>query len=96
LKSLARKVTVDDIDRFDLVIAMDTDNLNDLEAMAGGTQQHIRLLGTFLDGYEHNDSAPSVPDPYYGGTAGFEQVLDMIEAACPNMLTHCLELLEHR
>jgi low molecular weight protein-tyrosine phosphatase len=96
LKSLARKVTVDDIDRFDLVIAMDTDNLNDLEAMAGGTQQHIRLLGTFLDGYENNDNAPSVPDPYYGGTAGFEQVLDMIEAACPNMLTHCLELLEHK
>lgn len=92
LKSIARKVTVQDIDIFDLVVAMDTDNLNDLQAMAMGTKQHIRLLGSFLDEYKNNDGAPSVPDPYYGGTAGFEQVLDMIELACPNMLSYCLEL----
>lgn len=72
---------------------MDTDNLNDLKAMTADFKEHIRLLGSFLDGYENDDNAPSVPVPYYGGTAGFEQVLDMIEAACPNMLSHCLELL---
>lgn len=93
LDSLARKVEVEDIDDFDLVVAMDTDNLNNLEAMAGGEQDNIRLLGSFLEGYENNDDAPSVPDPYYGGTAGFEQVLDMIEAACPNILSYCLSLL---
>ncbi len=92
LNSFARKVTVEDIDRFDLLVAMDTDNLSDLEAMAGDTKPHIRLLGSFLDAYENNN-APSVPDPYYGGAAGFEQVIDMIEDACPNMLSHCLELL---
>lgn len=96
LKSIARKVIAQDIDKFDLVVAMDTDNLNDLEAMATGSRQHIRLLGSFLDGYENNHDVPSVPDPYYGGAAGFEQVLDMIEAACPNMLTHCLELLSNK
>lgn len=92
LKSIARKVIPEDIEKFDLIIAMDQDNLYELESLAGGRKQHIRLLGSFLDGYS-NDDAPSVPDPYFGGLAGFEQVLDMIEAACQNMLSHCLELL---
>ena len=96
LKSTARKVTAADIDRFDLIVAMDSDNLNDLEAMAGATKQHIRLLGSFIDGYENNHDAPSVPDPYYGGIAGFEQVLDMIESACPKLLSHCLTVLSNK
>jgi low molecular weight protein-tyrosine phosphatase len=95
LRSIARKVTVNDLETFDLVVAMDMDNLNDLESMVGGTRKHIRLLGSFLDGY-HNNDAPSVPDPYYGGVAGFEQVLDMIESACPGMLSHCIELLAQK
>ena len=96
LLSLARKITVQDLESFDLVVAMDTDNLMVMESMIGGPQQHVRLLGTFLDGYNNNYDAPSVPDPYYGGTAGFEQVLDMIESACPMMLSHCLELISNK
>ena len=96
LKSLARKVTEQDIDTFDLIVAMDTDNLIELESLAGGSQQHIRLLGSFLVGYKNNDDAPSVPDPYYGGTAGFEKVLDMIKSACPMMMSHCLEKLNNK
>lgn len=96
LESLARKVTKQDIETFDLLVAMDSDNLINLESMAGGSKQHLRLLGTFLEGYNTNHEAPSVPDPYYGGSAGFEQVLDMIEAACPQMLSHCLELLSKK
>lgn len=95
LTSIARKVIANDIDSFDLIIAMDNDNLYELEALANGKQKHIRLLGSFIDGYDE-DNAPSVPDPYYGGLAGFEQVLDMIESACPNMLSHCLELLQQK
>ncbi len=96
LLSRARKVTPQDLKAFDLVVAMDTDNLLEMESMLGGPKQHLRLLGTFLDGYASNDEAPSVPDPYYGGTAGFEQVLDMIESACPLLLAHCLELLNKK
>ncbi len=93
LHSLARKVTRQDLTAFDLIVAMDTDNLFDLESMVQGPRQHIRLLGSFIDGYD-NSNAPSVPDPYYGGDAGFEEVLDMIETACPNLFSHCLELLD--
>jgi len=96
LLSRARKVTEQDLKSFDLVVAMDTDNLVEMEAMVDGPKQHIRLLGTFLEGYQNNDDAPSVPDPYYGGTASFEKVLDMIESACPIMMTHCLEILNHK
>jgi protein-tyrosine phosphatase len=96
LNSIARQVTRADIGAHDLVIAMDRDNLAELESMANGTSNHIRMLGTFLDGAPGNDSAQSVPDPYYEGMAGFDAVLDMIEQACPAILAHCLELLHEQ
>jgi len=89
-------VTEQDIDTFDLIVAMDTDNLIELESLAGGPQQHLRLLGSFIDGYSDNYDAPSVPDPYYGGNTGFEKVIDMIESACPMMMSHCLEILNNK
>ena len=81
LDSMARSVTVADIDKFDLVVPMDRDNLAELEHLAGGARTHIRMLGSFLEGITNNKQAPSVPDPYYGGAEGFEEVLGMIEAA---------------
>jgi protein-tyrosine phosphatase len=65
----------------DLVLAMDTDNLTDLRAMAGGEpaeRDRIRLLRSF-DPAAGQDA--EVPDPYYGGRASFGMVLDFIEAA---------------
>lgn len=96
LNSVARHVKHNDIDDFDLIVAMDDDNLMDLERLANGARSHIRMLGSFLDGNESNATARSVPDPYYGGAAGFEEVLDMIEQACPRMLDHCLDLLKSK
>ena len=86
LDSIARKVEQEDISRFDLIVPMDSDNLYDLEQLAGGAQPHIRLLGSFLDGKESNAGAPSVPDPYYGGATGFERVLDLVEDASRELL----------
>jgi len=94
LTSIARQVTFEDIDHFDLIIAMDHDNLAGLEDLANGVRPHIRLLGTFLGQPVTNASARVVPDPYYGGTDGFEEVLDMIEQACPAMLASSLEILQ--
>ncbi len=89
LDSTARQVTLDDLDTFDLVIAMDRDNLADLQALAGGPRDHVRMLGSFLEDHT-DDTAPDVPDPYYGGAAGFERVIDMIESACPAIIEHLL------
>lgn len=96
LDSIARAVTQDDLLDFDLVVAMDHDNLDDLLRLSGAEAANVRLLGAFLPDVETDTQAPAVPDPYYGGSAGFEHVIDMIENACPALLDHCLELLAAR
>ena len=87
LLSRARQVTATDLETFDLVIAMDRENHRDLLGLSGSMTAELRMLSDFLD----DDKWPvDVPDPYYGGDAGFEFVLDMIEAACPVLLDHLL------
>jgi protein-tyrosine phosphatase len=84
LTSRSRKVNTNDLQEFDLVIAMDRNNHRDLLAIENQPSAELKLLSHFLD-----DQFPvDVPDPYYGGPAGFETVLDMIEAACPSILKH--------
>lgn len=93
LTSTSRQVIPEDLDEFDLIVAMDRDNLWYLEEFAGGPQARIRLLGSFLPEYRGEPGqALGVPDPYYGGAQGFEDVLDMLERACPGIHSACREL----
>jgi protein-tyrosine phosphatase len=83
----ARKFVAADFDRFDLVLAMDSDNLAVLERLARGRTPvpSIRLLRAF------DRTAPEgaeVPDPYSGEDDGFEEVLDICERACRGLLEH--------
>ena len=95
LTSISRQVTPEDLDEFDLIVAMDRDNLGELQYLAGGARQNLRLLGSFLPEYQDPpEQAPEVPDPYYGGAQGFEVVLDMIERACPGIFSVCRQVLE--
>ncbi len=90
LDSRARQIVVDDFDRFDLIVAMDRDNYEDILSLdrAGRHHDKVRLFSEFL---ERGDSfGVDVPDPYYGGEQGFEHVLDMIEAGCPRILDHLM------
>lgn len=88
LQSRARQVVSADLNRFDLVIPMDASNLENLQRMAGGKAENIHLLGEYLD----PDNPPDVPDPYYDGASGFDQVLDMLETACPRILEKLQEM----
>lgn len=84
LTSRGRQVTVEDLDpeNFDLVLAMDSENYQDLQTLAGKPNTHIRIFSDYLD-----DNWPvDVPDPYYGEEDGFDQVLDMLEEGCPVIL----------
>jgi protein-tyrosine phosphatase len=83
----ARKFTANDFDRFDLVLAMDRDNLANLQRLARGRTHvpSIRLLRSFEHGA--GDDA-EVPDPYSGEDDGFEEVLDICERACRGLLEH--------
>ena len=87
LQSRARKLVPTDLETFDLVIAMDRENFDDINRLHGDPSADVKLLSEYLD-----DSWPSdVPDPYYGGEDGFEYVLDMIEAAAPEILNQLAE-----
>lgn len=79
----ARQVTAADFSTFDLVLAMDRANLIELEAMA--PRRSAATLRLFMD-YAPELAVGEVPDPYYGGAAGFDRVLDLCEAASRGLL----------
>jgi len=83
-KLAARDVVEADFDLFDYIIAMDQDNLADLLEKSDPVY-HDRI-GLFLN-YSQAHEGMDVPDPYYGGTTGFERVLDLIEKAADGLLT---------
>jgi protein-tyrosine phosphatase len=79
----ARQVAADDFARFDLILAMDRENLRDLQAMKPrNTRAAVRL---FLE-YAPDLRLRDVPDPYCGDTAAFEEVLDLTTAASRGLL----------
>ena len=81
----ARIVEAADFERFDLILAMDTNNLEVLRRRAPALQRdRVRL---FLE-FAPDCGLDEVPDPYYGGPAGFEQVLDLVEEASRGLLSH--------
>ncbi|MBE2319127.1 low molecular weight phosphotyrosine protein phosphatase [Solirubrobacter sp. CPCC 204708] len=87
LEGAARQLTVDDFDDFDLLLAMDRENLAGIRAVAPSQEAaaKARLLREF-DPASAGAPDLDVPDPYYGGPQGFETVLDQVEAACRGLL----------
>lgn len=81
----ARQFHRTDFDRFDLIIAMDSTNRQDLMRLAPdeGARSKIHLLREYDP--QGGPSAP-VPDPYYGGIDGFEEVYSIIERSCKGLL----------
>jgi len=85
LPSRARQLEADDLTSFDHILTMDAANLADVQALArevGGGSARIEPLV----GYCRQLKASEVPDPYYGGPAGFEHVLDLLDDACRGLL----------
>lgn len=84
LNGRARKVRGEDLQRFDWVVAMDRENLEDLEALAEthGSRARLHLLREF----DSQRTGDDVPDPYYGGTNGFEVVYQMVRRSCEGLL----------
>ncbi|RMF96380.1 MAG: low molecular weight phosphotyrosine protein phosphatase [Gammaproteobacteria bacterium] len=85
----ARQVLAEDFERFDLLLAMDRDNLAELQALAPTPElrQRARLFLEFA-----SERGDDVPDPYYGGSTGFERVLDLVEDAVDGLLNRLPEL----
>ncbi len=81
----ARQFTRADFTQFDLIVVMDANNLRDVKRLDAATPAEVRMLRSFDP--EAPVDAP-VPDPYSGGEAGFEEVLDLCERACAGLLAH--------
>ena len=80
----ARQITQTDFFRFDLIIGMDADNQRALQQLAPAQTAHkIRTAVSYCDKFRHADA---VPDPYYGGDAGFEYAIDLLEDACDGII----------
>ncbi len=79
----ARAVEMRDFEHYDLILAMDEQNLDELRQRAAPRyQERLRLL---MD-YAPDAGRRAVPDPYYGGPQGFEDVLDLLEQATAGLL----------
>lgn len=85
----ARKVAPQDLEYFDMVLAMDRNNLDVLRRLC--TPQNEPKLGLFMN-YARNYDDEEVPDPYYGLGHGFDLVLDMVEDASNGLI----DILESR
>lgn len=78
-----RQVSAEDFERFDFILAMDADNLADLERIR---PPQARATLALLMSYAPHAGSDVVPDPYYGSADGFERVLDLVESASEGFL----------
>jgi len=87
LEGAARQVGPQDFLDFDLLLAMDRSNARELRQMAPGPEERakVRLLREF-DATAVADGDLDVPDPYYGGEGGFDEVFELVRAACEGLL----------
>jgi len=79
----ARRVDEGDFERFELILAMDEDNLRNLRALDPGGGARVALM---LDWGERFPDVREVPDPYYGGQDGFETMCDLLDDATAGLL----------
>lgn len=84
----SRPVDLLDFHEFDLILAMDKKNYTDLLNIA--PKEHKKKVKLFLKEYG-TSFKHEVPDPYYKGEEGFEEVLDLLEEACENLLKKIID-----
>lgn len=82
LESRARRIKFNDFDRFDLIVTMDDENFREVQEISPGTGARVVRMCDYCEEHEETE----VPDPYYGGEAGFHKVIDILEDACGNFL----------
>ncbi len=82
---LSRPVSVEDLEYYDYIIGMDEQNITGLEGFARReTKNKIHRMTDFVKKYSDSE----IPDPYYGGSKGFEHVISLLEDGCQNLFEH--------
>lgn len=86
LESISRPVTTRDFFDFDMIIGMDNYNISELKRKAPDLESAQKIYK--MTDFSIKKTYDHVPDPYYGGAAGFELVLDLLEDACQGLLDY--------
>jgi protein-tyrosine phosphatase len=89
---VARRITVDELDTADLVLAADRGHVRELRQMMAGDAEKVRLLRSF----DPDADSDEVPDPYYGPDSGFDEVMAMTLAAAPGVIDEIRSRLDLR
>lgn len=84
LKSRARRFEAEDLEEFDLIVAMDSQNLKDINQLDTKGTFDTKIVG--MRDYDPNPGDGNVPDPYYGGIDGFENVFEIVKRSCETLL----------
>ncbi len=86
LEGRSRQFVEEDFDRFDLILAMDSENYRDILSLDRSRQYRdkVRLMCEFCT----HHAVKEVPDPYYGGPEGFDRVIDLLLDACEGLLAY--------
>ena len=90
LEHRARRIRLGDLGDFDIVVGMDDSNIDSLHSLADTDVRESKIVRMTDFAVAHPD-ADSVPDPYYGGAAGFQFVLDLLEDACSELVDELLK-----
>lgn len=93
LEGRSRKLHPSDLERFDLILAMDRENYQDILYL-DREEKYIEKVRMMCDFAPHLN-VREVPDPYYGGDAGFDYVIDLLLEACSGLLDYAIARLEN-
>jgi protein-tyrosine phosphatase len=88
VKGASRQLRREDLERFEYIIVMDTENFEAVERIRRAMGSEVRVHR--LREWDPEGGALDVPDPYYGGSDGFERVHDLVERSCEALLDHLL------
>ena len=89
LHSIARKLVHSDLEYFDMIVAMDFNNREDILSMNNRSDLHEKVI--LLRDFDPDPDDGQVPDPYHGGMDGFNDVFDIVNRSC----TELLDFLKH-
>lgn len=84
LRSRARRFEPDDLQEFDLIVAMDRENLKNIKALDSDNKYDDKIF--LLRDYDPEPDDGEVPDPYYGGIDGFQNVFNIVKRSCEALL----------
>lgn len=89
--TLSRRLQVEDLHTFHYLITMDDDNYRKIKALVHthGVSQQVNLIP--MKQFIYSKTVPHIPDPYFGGMAGFKEVIDLLEEGCENFLDFLMD-----